>query len=269
MEMYGRPVPVGRTLVPMGTADRRTTVLFRPQHAVPCHQCRPPAVPFAMCSRASVCLVRDSFALEPRVCRASVCRPYPTGLWHSWRNGVEYEDYSTAMGRGDACPNAAETSRMGWATPASGGGAINTTVLTSAGVPRSYVLPASYITGNGNYLRVVPNWLPSYTNYQTAKNLYIDVRVAKLGDAALGTAYAPMVNIHEVNATMDNGLPTSYANSDRKIQVIGMIASLARVNLTAYNLVVYGGSWATTDNMRVHLCRFATSPSHCKDVVGL
>ncbi|GLC52339.1 hypothetical protein PLESTB_000618400 [Pleodorina starrii] len=191
------------------------------------------------------------------------------GLWHSWRNGVEYEDYSTAMGRGDACPNAAETSRMGWATPASGGGAINTTVLTSAGVPRSYVLPASYITGNGNYLRVVPNWLPSYTNYQTAKNLYIDVRVAKLGDAALGTAYAPMVNIHEVNATMDNGLPTSYANSDRKIQVIGMIASLARVNLTAYNLVVYGGSWATTDNMRVHLCRFATSPSHCKDVVGL
>ncbi|GLC52338.1 hypothetical protein PLESTB_000618100 [Pleodorina starrii] len=124
------------------------------------------------------------------------------GLWHSWRNGWEYEDYSTAMGRGDACPSVAETSRMGWATPAAGGGAIDSSVLSQTGSAFSFVLPASYMTGNGNYLRVIPNWLPDYTNILTAKNLYIGVRVAQGADSALSATYAPRVNVHEVNATM-------------------------------------------------------------------
>ncbi|EFJ50633.1 metalloproteinase, extracellular matrix glycoprotein VMP8 [Volvox carteri f. nagariensis] len=185
------------------------------------------------------------------------------GLWHSWRNGVEYDDYSTAMGRGDACPNAAEISRMGWATPAPGGGAISSASF-APGSALAFVLPATYLTGDGNYLRVVPDWLPTYNNNNTlAKNLYIAVRVANGPDAGLSAAYAPMMHVHEVNATMDNGYPTSYATSDRKITIISTIPSLGRANLTAYNLVVYGGSWASTDVMRVYLCRYTTSPSQC------
>ncbi|EFJ50783.1 metalloproteinase, extracellular matrix glycoprotein VMP11, partial [Volvox carteri f. nagariensis] len=186
------------------------------------------------------------------------------GLWHSWANGVEYADNSTAMGRGEACPNAAEISRMGWSSPATGGDAIDSTALPQAGTVRSFALPATYLTSTGNFLRVMPDWLPSYyTNPAIAKNLYIAVRVAKGPDAGLLAPFASTVHVHEANATMDNGYPTLYATTDRKITIISTIPSLGRANLTAYNLVVYGGSWASTDTMRVHLCRYTTSPSEC------
>ena len=105
------------------------------------------------------------------------------------------------MGRGDACPNAAEISRLGWATPVANGGALDSSAMT-AGLAVSFLLPATYLTDNGNYLRVVPNWLSSYTSPALAKNLYLAVRVPKVGDASLGTGYAYKVNVHEVNATM-------------------------------------------------------------------
>jgi hypothetical protein len=124
------------------------------------------------------------------------------GLWHSWRNNIEYNDYSTSMGRGDACPNAAEISRMGWASPAgNGGGAINATALPAGGT-RTFHLPATYLTGTGNYLRIRPTWLANYGDVLQSKNLYIAVRVAKVGDAALSSTYASKVNVHEVNAIM-------------------------------------------------------------------
>ncbi|GIL52065.1 hypothetical protein Vafri_8007 [Volvox africanus] len=124
------------------------------------------------------------------------------GLWHSWRNGWEYEDYSTAMGRGEACPNAAETSRLGWSSPAAGGDAIDSSILTAPGVALTFNLPATYITGDGSYLRVKPDWLPGYGDSSLAKNLYIAVRVNKGGDVKLGLEFMNKVNIHEVNATM-------------------------------------------------------------------
>ncbi|KXZ49083.1 hypothetical protein GPECTOR_23g167 [Gonium pectorale] len=118
------------------------------------------------------------------------------GLWHSWQNGVEYEDASTSMGRGNACPNAAEISRMGWASPAASGGSLNATSMP-AGAAVTFSLPATYLTGSGNYLRVRPNWLASYGSALTAKNVYIALRVGRVGDAALSTSYAPRVNVHE------------------------------------------------------------------------
>ncbi|GLC58652.1 hypothetical protein PLESTB_001384500 [Pleodorina starrii] len=183
------------------------------------------------------------------------------GLWHSWQNGWEYDDYSTAMGRGNACPNAAETSRLGWSTSAPGGGSINAAVLPP-GTPRTYFLPATYLTGDGTFLRVQPDWMAGYGS--TGKNLYIAVRVPKGADAAINANYANRVNVHEVNATMDNVGPFfPYQWTDRKIQYIAATRSMATVTLPSYNLIVYGGSWVRTDVMRVHVCRFSVSATEC------
>lgn len=104
------------------------------------------------------------------------------------------------MGEGDACPNAAEISRMHWAVPVAGGGDLNRTTL-APGIARTFILPATYLTGNGNYLRVLPNWLPTYNDTTVdSKNLYIAVRVAKGGDAGLQASYAGQINVHEVIA---------------------------------------------------------------------
>ncbi|GIL73950.1 hypothetical protein Vretifemale_3946, partial [Volvox reticuliferus] len=185
------------------------------------------------------------------------------GLWHSWRNNWEYEDYSTAMGRGDACPNAAELSRLGWATAANGGGEINTGVLTAPGTYVTWTLPATYITGDNNYLRVLPNWLPTYANNTFAKNLYIALRAPKGGDASMSSTYSNRVHVHEVNATMDNGFPTSFTFGDRRVQIITMIPPSTRQVVSGYNLVVYTGALTSNDNIQVSLCRFETSDSQC------
>ncbi|GIL73954.1 hypothetical protein Vretimale_5108 [Volvox reticuliferus] len=186
------------------------------------------------------------------------------GLWHSWKNNWEYEDYSTAMGRGDACPNAAELSRLGWATAAAnGGGEISTGVLTTPGKYVTWTLPATYITGDNNYLRVTPNWLPTYANTTFAKNLYIALRAPKGGDATMSSTYINRVHVHEVNATMDNGFPTSFTFGDRRIQIINMIPPSTRQVVSGYNLVVYTGALTSNDNIQVSLCRFDTSDSQC------
>ncbi|GIL54187.1 hypothetical protein Vafri_9712 [Volvox africanus] len=191
------------------------------------------------------------------------------GLWHSWQNGVEYNDYSTAMGRGEACPNAAEISRLGWATPAEGAEAINSAVLR-AGTPRTFVLPATYLTGDNNYLRVTPDWMASYKSAVSAKNLYLAVRVAVAGDSLLDPYYASKVNVHEVNATMDNGYPTAaYVNTDLQIQFIDAVPSYSQKTLTDYKLVVYGGAWVANDTLRVHLCRFTLSAAECPSLSSL
>ncbi|EFJ40266.1 hypothetical protein VOLCADRAFT_69765 [Volvox carteri f. nagariensis] len=190
------------------------------------------------------------------------------GLWHSWQNGTEYGDYSTAMGRGNACPNSAEISRMGWATPAVGGDQLNSSALPP-GTTKSFVLPATYLTGSNNYLRVIPDWLPTYTNFSLGRNLYIAVRVAKSGDASLISTYASKVNIHEVNAVLDNGYPALYSSADRIISFINAVGPLDQRVLDAYKLVVYGGPWIATDYLRVHLCRYVTSPSECPPLNAL
>ncbi|EFJ45677.1 metalloproteinase, extracellular matrix glycoprotein VMP27 [Volvox carteri f. nagariensis] len=185
------------------------------------------------------------------------------GLSHSWQNGIMYGDNSTAMGHGDVCPNAAEISRMGWATPAApGGDRIDSSALPLGSV-LSFTLPATYLTSEGNYLRVVPDWLPTYTTASLAKNLYIAVRVNKSGDELLGSFYANNLNIHEVNATMDNGYPDTWANSDRKTTFIAAIEPNSQRDLTDYKLSVYGGSWVSTDILRVYLCRYQSSAAEC------
>ncbi|KAG2489290.1 hypothetical protein HYH03_012122 [Edaphochlamys debaryana] len=147
------------------------------------------------------------------------------GLHHArqWRNGQlqEYGDFSSLMGLGDACPSSAETShvKLGWSSPAV---SINTGAsgagLTSAALPLGAVvafnLPATYVSGLGNHIRVVPDWLwlPNSPT-SSATNLYIDLRVAKQytanaqinSHAADGPdyVYADKFNIHTVLTIKD------------------------------------------------------------------
>ncbi|GIL93760.1 hypothetical protein Vretimale_65, partial [Volvox reticuliferus] len=197
------------------------------------------------------------------------------GLWHSWKNGYEFEDYSSVMGSGEACPSAAETSRLGWATPAA---TINSTILPTTGTWRSFTLPASYLSGRANHLRLTPNWLTTYNSSAEGKNLYIDVRVAKGGDETLGSLYAPKLNVHEVNAELDNNyvtptqLPVGYwpptdGFSDRKVSFVSGVSAGTRAELTAYKLVVTCGSWTGTDNLQVSLCRYSATPTECKPLL--
>ncbi|EFJ42791.1 metalloproteinase, extracellular matrix glycoprotein VMP14, partial [Volvox carteri f. nagariensis] len=189
------------------------------------------------------------------------------GLGHSWQDGRESEDFSTVMGRGDACPNAAELAYLGWATPAPGGDRIDSKALP-VGTSRTFNMPATYLSPNGSYLRVVPDWLPTYGNPSAARNLYMAVRVRKGGDTLLGSLYANKVNIHEVNATMDNNLDT-YIYQDRKISFVSATPPKSMMNLTTYNLVIYAGSWVDTDVLRVHLCRYQASPIECPTLRAL
>ncbi|EFJ39187.1 metalloproteinase, extracellular matrix glycoprotein VMP41, partial [Volvox carteri f. nagariensis] len=123
------------------------------------------------------------------------------GLWHSWQGGHEFEDGSSPSGRKDVCPNAPELAYLGWTSPVKGGGQVDANTLP-VGTVRSFNLPATYLTSDGHFVRVVPDWLPTYSNRTGAKNLYIAVRVNKGGDALLAAPYANAVNVHEVNATM-------------------------------------------------------------------
>ncbi|EFJ45612.1 metalloproteinase, extracellular matrix glycoprotein VMP26 [Volvox carteri f. nagariensis] len=184
------------------------------------------------------------------------------GLWHSWRNDIEYNDYSTAMGRGDACPNTAEIAYMGWATPAEGGERLDSSML-APGKTLSFTMPATYLTGSNNHLRVLPDWLLStYSDASRGKNLYVAVRVAKNADAALGPEFSSKISIHEVNAAIDNA-PEGFVSKDPRIQFINSTGPMSRLALDAYRLVVYGGSWVGTDILRVHICRFLSLPSEC------
>ncbi|KAG2483493.1 hypothetical protein HYH03_017675 [Edaphochlamys debaryana] len=190
------------------------------------------------------------------------------GLWHSWQNGIEYNDYSTSMGRGNACPNAPELYRMGWASAVSGGEGLNSAALAAAS-PRIFTLGATYLTGNGAFVRVVPNWLSSYSNVNLAKNLYIGVRAAKAGDAQLGGSYAGLVNVHEINATRDNAFPSSYRNSDSRIAFVTALSPSTSTVLSSYNLVLYASSWQGADVLRVAVCRYVSSSAECPSLASV
>ncbi|KAG2449108.1 hypothetical protein HYH02_005856 [Chlamydomonas schloesseri] len=182
------------------------------------------------------------------------------GPWHSWLGTAEYNDYSTSMGRGNACPNAAELSYMKWASPVTGGSALNASLLP-LGQAVTFNLPATYLTGTGNFLRVVPDWIPNY-----AYNVYIAVRANKVGDSSLGNGYANRINMHYLNATLDNQLWNGNTNlryTDRKITVLNTAQVNNTVDLPAYSMVVYGGAWVGTDIMRMYICRYSASAAEC------
>jgi hypothetical protein len=77
------------------------------------------------------------------------------GLWHGWRDGIEYNDFSTCMGMGDGCPSAPELWRLGWGVPLP---QLNSSTFP-VGVFRTFTLPATYLGSDGIMIKIQPNWL--------------------------------------------------------------------------------------------------------------
>ncbi|KAG2437966.1 hypothetical protein HXX76_005581 [Chlamydomonas incerta] len=203
-------------------------------------------------------------------------------------SSIEYEDYSTSMGRGDSCPNAAEISALKWARPAVSVSSPTGPVAGVSGFDLNQVslplgkallfnMPATYMTGAGNYIRVTPNWLgAAYT-----LNLYMALRVGKNADAGMGASkyglsyYSQKINIHTVDAAIDNDqmLNGGSMTGDRKISFVTALAPSTRstVLATPYKLVVMAGTWTRTnadgssasDILRLYVCRFAVSEAEC------
>ncbi|KAG2483496.1 hypothetical protein HYH03_017678 [Edaphochlamys debaryana] len=93
---------------------------------------------------------------------------------------VIQESMHSLMGRGWACPSAAELRYLGWATAVAGGDSLNQTGL-AARTANTYILPAISLTGMGNFIRIKPDWLGA----GWTKNIYLSVRVPEYGDALL------------------------------------------------------------------------------------
>ncbi|KAG2483490.1 hypothetical protein HYH03_017672 [Edaphochlamys debaryana] len=199
-------------------------------------------------------------------------------LRHSWLGDLEYGDHSTAMSSGDTCLNGVDLGRRGWSTPAGGGGAVNSAVLATPGRVWTWSLPALYGTSTGNYLRIQPDWLgATYTTVATGLNLYVSYRLAKGMDSGLEAAYDGKVIVHSANATVDNDPASTAEARVTRVGVVapGTVLGVASWTSSAYpfNLLVYAGGQGpgTADGvevLRVHLCRYDSSPSECPSVAA-
>ncbi|GIM08916.1 hypothetical protein Vretimale_12848 [Volvox reticuliferus] len=175
------------------------------------------------------------------------------GLYHGWRYNQEYQDNSTSMGMGKSCPSAPELWRLGWASPLA--------QLNSSTLPpktfKTYTLPATYVTSQGNMLRIQPDWLSkrSYT-----KNLYLALRMRGGGDRDLLDEFDGKVSVHEVNKTIDNLM----ALGDPQISICGTINPSASIDLLSYKLRVISGA-RVSSTITVRICRYERLAKECVD----
>ncbi|KAG2437748.1 hypothetical protein HYH02_011124 [Chlamydomonas schloesseri] len=179
------------------------------------------------------------------------------GLYHGWRDGVEYADYSTAMGEGNSCPSAPELWRLGWATTVTPG-PLNAATLTPAGAFQTFVLPATYLGPDKALLKLTPDWLgAAYT-----KNVYLALRGASKGDVALLDSFKDQVSVHELNKNIDN---VFSARGDPRVSILRTIGEKQAVDLSAYKLLIRAASLIESGTkMVVHVCRYTSSASECK-----
>ncbi|KAG2427561.1 hypothetical protein HXX76_012215 [Chlamydomonas incerta] len=180
--------------------------------------------------------------------------------WHSYQLDMVYQDPSTCMAQTSVCPSAADLHRLGWGSPATGGEALNASLLPP-GTVKSFNLPASYLTGTGSFIRIMTDWTSFYNNTQYGKNIYVSVRVAKRSDASLPAAQAGKVLVHHLRAGVNNAFPTD--TSDPYLNYYMAVAPNSTGNATDYNLVVIGGNWVGTDILTVGVCRYLSSPAEC------
>ncbi|GIL54672.1 hypothetical protein Vafri_10417 [Volvox africanus] len=175
------------------------------------------------------------------------------GLYHSWKDGVEYEDYSTAMGSGDSCPSAPELWRLGWATPLA--------QLSSSTFPvatfKAFSLPATYMGPTGVIIKIQPDWLGTFYT----KNVYLGFRVKAAGDTDLQDEFHQKLNVHELDKTIDNNF---YAAGDPKASIIGSISPSSSVTYFNFKLHLLTGALSSNGNVIfLKLCRFVVGPDEC------
>ncbi|KAG2429776.1 hypothetical protein HXX76_010560 [Chlamydomonas incerta] len=197
-------------------------------------------------------------------------------LYHGFSSGIEYQDKTTFMGTGLACPSVTEKRWLGWASPITGGDGLDANALTPGAALGPFNLPASWTTGLGNHVRVQPTWTSWYNNTNYGMNLYFEFRQAMLGDGSMDVTYANKVIVHEILSYMDNDQAT-YRSSDPRSNYMTNVAPSTRTVLSspslgvAYNLVLYVGAQFGTSKefVPVYVCRFITSDTECDTLTNV
>ncbi|GIL61618.1 hypothetical protein Vafri_16042, partial [Volvox africanus] len=175
------------------------------------------------------------------------------GLYHGWKDGQEYNDYSTAMGSGNSCPSAPELWRLGWATPLA---QLNSTSFPMA-TYKTFTLPATYLGPTGVMIKIQPDWLGElYT-----MNMYLALRVKMAGDSHLIEQFNGKLNIHEINKSMDKQF---LIDGDPKISLIAALDPGSSVPYFRYKLHLLVGAFDSKNStIIVTLCRFVTGLNEC------
>ncbi|GIL54687.1 hypothetical protein Vafri_10423 [Volvox africanus] len=177
------------------------------------------------------------------------------GLYPSYRDGIPYDDSSTAMGSGDSCPSAPELWRLGWATPLA---QLSSTRFASR-VYRIFTLPATYLGPTGVLIKIQPDWLgTAYT-----KNLYLGLRIKAGGDTDLLEEFNKKVNLHEVAKDIDNDFK---ASGDTQVSLMGLVAPGSSITLFNYRLHIMTGALVNNGTaVTVRICRFFVGPTECME----
>eukprot|EP00198_Chlamydomonas_reinhardtii_P012727 XP_001702064.1 metalloproteinase of VMP family [Chlamydomonas reinhardtii] len=191
-------------------------------------------------------------------------------LYHGFASGIEYQDKTTFMGTGQACPSVTEKRWLGWASPITGADSLDEFALTPSAASGPFNLPASWTTGLGNHVRVKPTWASWYNNTNYGMNLYFEFRQAMLGDASMDVTYANKVVVHEILSYMDNDQVT-YRSSDPRSNYITNVAPNTRTVLSSpslgvpYSLVLYVGAQfgSQSEFVPMYICRFITADTEC------
>ncbi|GLI69377.1 hypothetical protein VaNZ11_013970 [Volvox africanus] len=175
------------------------------------------------------------------------------GIYHGWRNGSEYQDNSTAMGLGNSCPSAPELRRLGWASPLA--------QLDNSTLPirtfKAFTLPATYVTSEGNMVRIQPDWLLPKA-YK--KNLYLALRMQGGGDRDLLDEFDGKVSVHEVNKSIDNFM----AVGDPRVSLLRTIDPSTVLDMPTYKLRVISGALIGS-TITVQICRYDKLPKECME----
>ncbi|GIL55995.1 hypothetical protein Vafri_11476 [Volvox africanus] len=181
------------------------------------------------------------------------------GIYHGWRNGVEYDDYSSAMGSGASCPSAPELWRLGWATPLA---QLNSSTFPLA-TYMNFVLPATHLGPAGIMIKIQPDWLGS----QYTKNLYLALRVKARGDKDLLEEFNGKLNIHELSSAIDNK-PFFAVVGDPRVTIIMALSPKRSMEFFQYQLYLLVGAFDNkTSTIIVTVCRFVTGPNECNGAI--
>ncbi|EFJ47468.1 hypothetical protein VOLCADRAFT_91814 [Volvox carteri f. nagariensis] len=181
------------------------------------------------------------------------------GLYPAWRDGLAYNDLSTAMGFGRSCPSAPELLRLDWASPL----ALLNSARFASRVYRSYTLPATYLGPTGVMIKIQPDWLGSaYT-----KNIYLALRVKAAGDSDLAAEFNGKLNVHEADKDVDNDV---MRIGDPRISFVRAVDPGSSVLLFNYRLHILTGDLVQGNTMVIKICRFfSAGPNECVEGTSL
>ncbi|GLI71191.1 hypothetical protein VaNZ11_016306 [Volvox africanus] len=177
------------------------------------------------------------------------------GIYPSYKDGVPYDDFSTAMGSGDSCPSAPELWRLGWATPLA---QLNSTSFPEF-IFQTFTLPATYLGADNVLIKIQPDWLGA----AYVKNLYLALRIRAAGDVALLDEYNKKLNIHEVKSAIDNDF---NAAGDAVSSLYSVLEPVTSVTFFNYRLHILTQGLTNNDTaIIIKLCRFVVGPTECQE----